>query len=111
MINVSLLLLFALLTLLLVTCLYAVITLPPKHAIRAEPLMVGPPAQPPPLRPASPLLPSPAAPAATAGQRDGSAGPAWEGDVRVPTLSPVPRPEVSGSPPWGPAPKPLGLEL
>jgi hypothetical protein len=52
------------------------------------------PAQPPPLLPVSPLLPSPAAPAATAGQPDDTAGPAWDDDAQVPTLSPVPRPEV-----------------
>jgi len=110
MINVGLLLLLALLTLLLVMCLYAVITLPPKHAIRIEPLVLSLPAQPPPLPPVSPLLPSPTASAATAGQPDDTTGPAWDGDARVPTLSPVPRPEVSGSPPWEPAPKPPGLE-
>jgi hypothetical protein len=127
----GLLLIVAVLTLLLVMFLFAVIRMGPEPADSAGLPMPAPPAPEltapeltapeltaPRPAPGSPVPPVPPArrqlwtsplPARTAGQSGGT------GDAARPEEAPAPRqnvirpPLVSGSPPWGPAPKPPGL--
>ena len=105
MANDGLLLLLALMTLLLVMFLYAVITLPPRDAVRAEPPVLNRPAPAPPPQ-ASPRSQIHAAATAAEGRRGRTAGPAGYLDTLPPAPSGVPRRGVSGSPPWEPAPRP-----
>lgn len=96
MVNDGLLLLLALMTLLLVMCLYAVITLSPQDAARTEPSVLNLPAPAPPS-PASPWLPTAAAPPAAAGQPGHTASPAWHLDALPPAPSAVPRQAAAGT--------------
>jgi hypothetical protein len=112
------------LALLLVLFIYAVIRVPPELADSQEQPVLDQP-EPPPLVPTAPApqplpvrrprtlappvaAPSVAAPAAPAfgGSSNGGYA-ARHATVAVPVIT---APKVSGGPPWGPAPKPPGLE-
>jgi hypothetical protein len=112
------------LALLLVLFIYAVIRVPPELAESQEQPVLDLPA-PPPSAPTAPApqplpvrrprtlappvaaspVPAPAAPAFGGSSNGGYA--ARHATVAVPVITP---PKVSGGPPWGPAPKPPGLE-
>jgi hypothetical protein len=104
------------LALLLVLFIFAVIRVPPELADSQEQPVLDLPEPPPlPLAPAGPApqpLPvrrprtlAPPAPAFGGSSNGGYA--ARHATVAVPVITP---PTVSGGPPWGPAPKPPGLE-
>ena len=117
------------LALLLVLFIYAVIRVPPELADSQEQPVLdlpGPPPsaptapapQPLPVRRPRTLAPPVAAPAVPAPAVPAPAAPAFGGPsnggyaarhatVAVPVIT---APKVSGGPPWGPAPKPPGLE-
>ena len=112
------------LALLLVLFIYAVIRVPPELADSQEQPVLDLP-EPPPSAPtapapqplpvrrprtlappvAAPPVPAPAAPAFGGSSNGGYA--ARHATVAVPVIT---APKVSGGPPWGPAPKPPGLE-
>ncbi len=117
------------LALLLVLFIYAVIRVPPELADSQEQPVLDQP-EPPPSAPTAPapqplpvrrprtLAPPVAAPAVPAPAVPAPAAPAFGGPsnggyaarhatVAVPVIT---APKVSGGPPWGPAPKPPGLE-
>ena len=95
----------AFLALLLLMCLYAVIALSPEDSVRTEPPTLRAPTQPP--RAARPQLRPATALAGDAG-RSGAAGyAARHATAAAPVTN---RPKVSGRPPWGPAPRPPGLD-
>jgi protein TonB len=117
------------LALLLVLFIYAVIRVPPELADSQEQPVLDQP-EPPPLVPTAPapqplpvrrprtLAPPVAAPPVAASPVPAAAAPAFGGSsnggyaarhatVAVPVIT---APKVSGGPPWGPAPKPPGLE-
>ena len=96
------------LTLLLAMFLYAVIAMPHEDAVPTEPPVLKTPAPPPP----SPVKRPPATvlPAGSVGQRGGAGYAPRHADALEPEQKVVQRPEVSGGPPWGPAPKPPGLD-
>jgi hypothetical protein len=104
------------LALLLVLFIYAVIRVPPELAESQEQPVLDLPAPPPPAptAPAPQPLPvrrprtlaSPAPAPAFGGSSNGGYA-ARHATVAVPVITP---PKVSGGPPWGPAPKPPGLE-
>jgi len=117
------------LALLLVLFIYAVIRVPPELADSQEQPVLDQPEAPPPVptapahqplpvrRPrtltppvaaspvAAPAVPAAAAPAFGGSSNGGYA--ARHATVAVPVIT---APKVSGGPPWGPAPKPPGLE-
>jgi hypothetical protein len=114
------------LTLLLLLFIYAVIRVPPELAGSQEqpvldlpepPAPAPPAAGPQPLpvrRPRAATPPAPPAPSASPAPSTGAFGQSSNGGyaarhatVAVPVITP---PKVSGGPPWGPAPKPPGLE-
>jgi hypothetical protein len=114
------------LTLLLLLFIYAVIRVPPELAGSQEqpvldlpepPAPAPPAAGPQPLpvrRPRAPAPPAPPVPSASPAPSAGAFGQSSNGGyaarhatVAVPVITP---PKVSGGPPWGPAPKPPGLE-
>lgn len=102
------------LALLLILFIYAVITMPPEAAGSEEQPALDTPA---------PALPAPSAPAPeplpvrrprTVTSQPGAFGQSGNGGyaarhatVAVPVIT---SPKVSGGPPWGPAPKPPGVE-
>ena len=112
------------LALLLVLFIYAVIRVPPELAGSQEQPVLDQP-EPPPSAPTAPApqplpvrrprtlappvaaspVPAPAAPAFGGSSNGGYA--ARHATVAVPVIT---APKVSGGPPWGPAPKPPGLE-
>jgi hypothetical protein len=112
------------LALLLVLFIYAVIRVPPELADSQEQPVLDQP-EPPPSAPTAPApqplpvrrprtlappvaaspVPAPAAPAFGGSSNGGYA--ARHATVAVPVIT---APKVSGGPPWGPAPKPPGLE-
>ena len=96
------------LTLLLVMFLFAVIAMPPEDAVPTEPpaLKTPPPPPSPVRRPPATVLP-----AGSVGQLGGAGYAPRHGDALEPEQKVVHRPEVSGGPPWEPAPKPPGLDL
>jgi hypothetical protein len=98
-----------LLTLLLMTFLYAVIRAPLEPEDSPEPpviktLVLSPPA--PPALPARSRPQAAALPAGPAGQYGDASYAARHATAVVAVIRP---PAVSGGPPWGPAPKPPGL--
>jgi hypothetical protein len=119
----ALLTLLVAMTVLLVMCIGAVIVAPPpgpgsdasrKYQATEPPLPLPLPGRPPPAAPSRPLPRRP--PPVTAPPRrvgGWSSADADTGEVgALPPLmrGPIPRPQVSGKPPWGPAPKPPGPE-
>jgi hypothetical protein len=102
------------LALLLVLFIYAVIRVPPELADSQEQPVLDLPAPPPPAPTAPPPQPLPvrrprtlAPPAPAFGGSSNGSYAARHATVAVPVITP---PTVSGGPPWGPAPKPPGLE-
>jgi hypothetical protein len=104
------------LTLLLILFIYAVITMPPEAAGSQEQPVLDMPAPPMPAPPAPAPEPLPVRrPRTLASQpQPGAFGQPGNGGyaarhatVAVPVITP---PKVSGGPPWGPAPKPPGVE-
>ena len=107
------------LALLLVLFIYAVIRVPPELADSQEqpvldlpepppPALTAPAPQPLPVRrPRTLAPPVPASPAPAFGGSSNGGYAARHATVAVPVITP---PKVSGGPPWGPAPKPPGLE-
>jgi len=122
------------LALLLVLFIYAVIRVPPELADSQEQPVLDQPEAPPPVPTApahqplpvrrprtltppvaaspvpAPAVPAPAVPAAAAPAFGGSSNGGYaarHATVAVPVIT---APKVSGGPPWGPAPKPPGLE-
>ncbi len=112
------------LALLLVLFIYAVIRVPPELADSQEHPVLDLPEPPPPaptapapqplpvrrprtLAPPVPAPPVPAPPAPAFGGSSNGGYAARHATVAVPVIT---APKVSGGPPWGPAPKPPGLE-
>jgi hypothetical protein len=120
--NEGVLCLVLLMTALLVSFIYQIVRLPPELARPTEQPVLNLP-EPPPPAPPVPVPPRPAGrprpplparrpwPAASLG---GAASPPGQAGYPVPgATAAVPvssRPKVSGAPPWGPAPKPPGLD-
>jgi len=99
---------------LLILFIYAVITMPPEAAGSQEQPVLDLPAPPLPAPPAPAPEPLPvrrprthASQAGAFGQPSNGGYAARHATVAVPVITP---PKVSGGPPWGPAPKPPGLE-
>jgi len=102
------------LALLLLLFVYAVIRVPPELAGSQEQPVLDLPEPPPPAPPAPASQPLPvrrpqtlASPAGAFGQQSNGDYAARHATVAVPVIT---SPKVSGGPPWGPAPKPPGLE-
>jgi hypothetical protein len=107
------------LALLLVLFIYAVIRVPPELADSQEQPVLDLPEPPPPAptapapqplpvrRPRTLAPPVPAPPVPVFGGPGNGGYAARHATVAVPVITP---PKVSGGPPWGPAPKPPGLE-
>ena len=113
LINAALFCFLVLLTLLLVTFIGAVIVAPAPPPNSPPPLTVEPLA-PPPAQPPAPPAPlprrRPLATATAAGTTRWSADTDAATDAPIPVYNRIGRPKVSGEPPWGPAPKPPGMD-
>jgi hypothetical protein len=120
--NEGVLCLMILMTALLASFIYQIVRLPPELARPAEQSVLNLPEPPPPAPPVPalplparrPRPPLPARRSRPAASVTGAAGPPGQAGHPVPgAAAAVPvssRPKVSGAPPWGPAPRPPGLD-